>query len=201
LSVFVPHHKAAIGKVFAASTRSSLASKPTQASSLLAAYGISDTTEEEIAYRAVLEFGNDINFLAPALAYAKGWSSKAYVYHINEPNPWEGPWKGTSNHCFDIALLFQNYEEFLSPQGKVVGLELSKSVIRFVNGQPSWQPYTLEQPVTMVFGGRLTDSLHESSVEAPSLSNAGRRSTLFQYEEHFHLKTRINAWRAFVSGH
>lgn len=73
---------------------SSLISLPlSQAAKILSAYGITPNTPDTPALRAILRFATDIGFLAPTISLANGWSGAAYVYHFNEPNPWDGPWK------------------------------------------------------------------------------------------------------------
>ncbi|KAL4755536.1 hypothetical protein BDW72DRAFT_189286 [Aspergillus terricola var. indicus] len=77
---------------------------------------------DDDAYPAVLNYINDVLFFTPVLTFAQGWKGNAYVYYFNEGNPWEGQWKGRTNHILDLAYLFQNFREFLSPKQQAVGL-------------------------------------------------------------------------------
>jgi len=56
---------------------------------ILQAYDINPSLSDKEGLYRILKFSTDINFFAPAIAIAKGWPGKAYVYHFNEPNPWD----------------------------------------------------------------------------------------------------------------
>ena len=63
----------------------------------------------------ILELANDLNFYIPTLTLNSNLSRhmKTYTYRFNEPNPWDGPWKGYTTHALDIVFLSQNFNEFL----------------------------------------------------------------------------------------
>jgi hypothetical protein len=193
LSAFITKPKAGIGEAFASCVRESLASfDPSIASSLLSAYGISNDTDDEASYRAILHFGNDINFLAPTLTFAGGWQGNAFVYHLNESNPWQGPWRGSSQHCFDVALLFQNYREYLPLPQQTTSQLLATSFICFIAGSPTWEPFTREKSLAMVFGG-VDYGLRKTP------TNVGRRDIIFEYEKQIGFDALAAIWQTFLA--
>lgn len=91
------------------------------------------------AWLAILNFANDISFHAPASAYASTWSSDVYQYRFKEPNTWEGPWQGYSTHVLDVAYLFLNYTEHLTPTQAEVARDLASDMVKFINGKPPFE--------------------------------------------------------------
>lgn len=62
----------------------------------------------------------------------------AYVYYFNEGNPWDGPWKNRASHILDLAYLFQNFREFLTPTQQAVGLAFAEDIFKFCHGISPW---------------------------------------------------------------
>lgn len=156
-------------------------------SELLKAYSVDTSASENTAETMipVLQFMTDIGFSDPALAFAKAWSqsqipdTKAFLYHFNSPNPWDGPWKGHATHVFDIACLFQNYNEYLAPGQRACGERFARDFIKFAYGSNPWSRFESFSPAAMVYYARV-DGERDESVFAPyGESNlTGRRHIL-----------------------
>jgi carboxylesterase type B len=143
--------KPGIAKTFVASIADSL---PEQAASkLLTGYDIDASTEDDQAFERVLQFGGDVCFYAPTLAFAQGLaeSMPVYVYRFNEPNDWPGPWQGRTTHIHDLTYLFQNFNEFLSGEQSQLAEEFATDVLSYVNGKAPWQSWTRTEKVAKVF--------------------------------------------------
>lgn len=141
--------KAGIAKIFVASIRESL---PEVANKLLTGYGIDPTTEDDQAFERVLQFGGDVSFYAGTFAFAQGLeeSMPVYMYRFNEPNNWPGPWQGRSTHIHDVALLFQNFSDFLSGEQNQLAEEFAIDVLSFANKNEPWQRWTKSRKVAKV---------------------------------------------------
>jgi hypothetical protein len=123
--------------------KTALQSQPAVVDELLKSYGITDeSASDDDAYPAVLNYINDVLFFTPVLTFAQGWKENAYVYYFNEENPWEGQWKGRTNHILDVSYLFQNFREFLSPEQQAVGTAFAEDFFRFCHGQAPWPAIT-----------------------------------------------------------
>ena len=148
--------KSGIAQAFANSISSSL--PEAVASRLLASYGIAPSTEDDEAFEKVLQFGGDMSFYAPTLAFAQSLekSMPVYMYRFNESNDWPGPWQGRSTHIHDLTYLLQNFNEHLSDEQSRLAEEFAADVIAFANGQAPWQRWTRDQKIAKVFevGGK-----------------------------------------------
>lgn len=73
---------------------------------ILNTYALSLDAANDPGLIIVLRFATGISFLAPAMAFASGWPrpSNACMYHFNEPNPWDGPFKGEATQFLDVAF-------------------------------------------------------------------------------------------------
>lgn len=143
--------KVGIAKAFVASIRESL---PEQAASkLLIGYDITPSTADDQAFERVLQFGGDVSFYAPTLAFPQGLERHmpVYVYRFNEPNNWPGPWQGRTTHIHDLTFLFQNFNEFLSGEQSQLAEEFATDVLKYVNSEVPWQGWTMAQKVAKVF--------------------------------------------------
>ncbi|KAJ6133836.1 hypothetical protein N7523_000158 [Penicillium sp. IBT 18751x] len=142
LQVVAPHININSTKRFISAARQVLAPYPGEAERLLNAYGISMDTPDEQSIFSILNFISDIMCHAAALSFARGWSGNAYVYHFNEGNPWDGPWKGRANHILDTAYLFQNFTEYLSPEQRAVGTAFAEDFFKYCHGIKPWPTIT-----------------------------------------------------------
>ncbi|THW34283.1 hypothetical protein D6D22_08700 [Aureobasidium pullulans] len=108
---------------------------PHDASEVMKTYGIKEDMSDADAWLPILKFATDINFHAPARVYASAWSSDAYLYRFREPNPWTGAWEGYASHVLDVAYLFLNYTEDLTPSRAEIAREFAADFITFINGE------------------------------------------------------------------
>lgn len=144
---------------------------------LLETYEISADLPDEVAMSKVLEVLNDIDFYVPTVAYSEYLSSKGlqtYVYRFNEPNPWEGQWKGRASHILDISFLFQLFNDFLEIPQKDMAESFAKDILNFVSGKAPWQAWENQKRVARCYGpeGQIYDV--EDIAE-----KTGRRKALF----------------------
>ena len=142
--------KADIAKTFVPSIRESLPEGV--ANKLLTGYEIDLSTEDDQAFERVLQFGGDVSFYAGTFAFAQGLEKDmpVYMYRFNEPNGWPGPWQGRSTHIHDVALLFQNFSEFLSGAQNQLAEEFATDVLSFANKKEPWQNWTKSRKVAKV---------------------------------------------------
>lgn len=153
---------AGMGAAFASSVARSLRDRPSTAERVLAAvYGVdvdADTIPDAVARDAVLQFVTDVAFYAASIRIAAAWPGAASIGHLNQPNPWPGPYHGRANHLFDIALLWGNYNQHYGSAHWAVGRALAEAVISFVAGVDTLPVFHMSDPHVTVFGGRDSDS-------------------------------------------
>jgi hypothetical protein len=169
------------------------------AEAVLKAYNLTPSTDDDVALKTILTYATDIAYASPALAFARSWQGKAYYYHFNEPNPWDGLFKGCSTHVLDAAFLFQNYNEKLSPEAREVAVSLAKAFLNFANGIAPWQAFHAEQGNAQTFGPSGTSI---SSVVGNNGWGHGRRDNLFKLREEgkVDLDELSVAWDKFIAG-
>lgn len=188
---------------FISAVKQVLGPYPDEAQRIIDTYGLADDTPDEEAILSVLNFITDIVFCAPVRAYARGWSGNAYVYHFNEGNPWEGPWKGRANHILDVAYLFQNFQEYLSPEQNRVAIEFAEDFFKFCHGVPVW-PAVTPGETNAGFSARVYGPSHEGVTAGVTSQAFGeesrRRSLLFDLESKFPLDTLAEVLNVFKSG-
>lgn len=177
----------------------SLASHPSGAEKLRRAYHITPDLSDPVALRNILQFATDIEFYAPAIAFAEGWPGKAYLYYFNELNPWEGPWKGESTHILDVAFLFQNYSEFLGPAQKVIGIKFAEDFIKFISGKSEWAAFDDRKKGAQVYGPS-RDGISSEYVEGVASERSGRKKTILELGEEFGLDELSAVWDNFMMG-
>lgn len=172
---------------------------PAASEAIFQAYGINSSTPDNEAFKTILEYATDIAYYTPALAFARSWPGKTYYYHFNEPNPFDGPFKGYATHILDATYLFQNYNEKFSPESRDVAVSLATEFIKFANGTAPWQDYQKEQGVIKTFSS--TNPGGSGFVEKNGW-NDGRRAKLFELKENG--KVNIDelsvAWDMFLAG-
>lgn len=189
-----------VAKTFKESISKSLGSEEL-AQQVLTAYAIGESISDDEAYKRILYFANDINFFLPVLSYAHYWSGNAYVYHFNEPNPWDGPWKGHANHILDVAFLFQNFNEHLSQEQEKSAIKFAEDFIQFAYGNAAWPAFSLgaEHLFARVYGlsvPQATDRVE--TVKVPSV-HAERRETILKLANSIPSDNLIAAWGAFMA--
>ena len=200
----MPHTKQNCAKKFTDTVHSVLSSKPAVAQQILDKYGITPDLPDEEAFPAVLDFINDIVFFAPTLTLAEGWRGNAYVYYFNEGNPWDGPWKGRATHILDVAYLFQNFREFLTPAQQDVAAGFAEDLFKFCHGIAPW-PSILPGKGKMNTGftartyGPSTQDQIIGEVTQPFSERSLRRSTLFDCAEQVSLDDLAMIFGVFSS--
>lgn len=156
---------------------------------------------------SVLKLGNDICFAQAASTLARTWAatnvprSKAFMYHFNCPNPWDGPWKGEATHGLDIVFALQNYREHLSLGQRRSTERFAKDIITFVNGNEPWQSYDPGNPTSMIYLAEADGQEDKSQlVDDRSLEHTGRRSLLDGFASRGVLDKVMDAWQMFMRG-
>ncbi|KAL2828858.1 Alpha/Beta hydrolase protein [Aspergillus pseudoustus] len=179
------------------------------ANHILASYQIDTaaaaaTSDGDATLTKVLRFATDILFYASTLEIARAWaraqsrvrsSHKAFVYHFNVPNPWDGPYRGEATHILDVALLFRNYDEHL-PDGHRHAAEIfANHFIAFVSGEEPYGVFDVATGGAMVYGpgpqGRVQ---HAKFVTGRSSEAYGRRGTVFDLANKVGLDALSRVW-------
>ncbi|KAH7378730.1 para-nitrobenzyl esterase [Pyrenochaeta sp. MPI-SDFR-AT-0127] len=189
--------RAGIATALERSFSSNLSAAATDA--ILGAYSIDALKSDDEAMLSIISLATDIAYYIPAVSYARSFPGKTYYYNFNEPNPWDGAFKGFATHMLDAAYLFQNFKEHLSPESQDVGKRLAKDFISFANGRPPWQELTKEVGETRLYGS--SSGVGVGSVEKFGWGN-GRRDTLFRLSEEgvVDLNQLSIAWDLFMAG-
>jgi hypothetical protein len=175
------------------------ANLPTPAAeAVLQAYGLDTAVDDDEAMKLVVDLATDIAYVAPALAYARS-SSRTYGYQFNEPNPWTGPLKGYSTHMLDAALLFQNFNEHMSPETQEVAKGFAIDFLKFANGVAPWVEHRKGKDEVRVYGP--SDKFVIGIEENNGWGN-GRRDVLWKLSEEgkIDLDQMSMAWSMFVAG-
>jgi carboxylesterase type B len=190
----VMHLKKGIGSTFCTSMSNSFASRAGFADKVLSAYDIHSDLPDDVALFRILQFANDISFYVPSrvLAASLSPSVQTHQYRFNEPNPWNGQWKGHAAHVVDIVFLFQNFNEFLDERQKGVAVQFAKDVITFVNGE---EPWTAGVDIVKVF-----DPVVGMAVVDDASEKTGRRKAMLELGEEVGLDVINNAFNAFARG-
>jgi carboxylesterase type B len=193
-SLRLGHRKKDIASAFCASISASLSSHPGLAEKLFDAYGLKPETADEEAFERVLTVANDLNFYLPTLSLAQNLSGagcKTYMYRFNEPNPWEGAWKGHATHILDITFLLQNFNEFLSEEQRGVAEGFAKDVISFVNGRQPWEEWKQAKVLGPEGKVEVVEDLPEK---------VGRRDIMLNLGREVGVDTINEAFDAFMKG-
>jgi carboxylesterase type B len=195
--MFLASRKAGIGKAFSEFMQNAFSAESAAVETALNSYGIKPTTSDDEAFLHVLQFGTDIAFLAPVRSYANAWPGNAYVYHFNEPNPWDGPWKGQTGHVLDVSFLFMNFEEALTAEQKTVGEAFAENFLKLFNGIEAWPSFKQDKPSALIIGA--SDKSRGPAYVAESLDpkETGRRQEIYAFSQAVGLDAIIDAWNAF----
>jgi hypothetical protein len=195
--MFLASRKRGIGKTFSEFMRGAFSTEPTAVDAALHAYNITPTTGDDEAFLHVLQFGTDIAFLAPVHSYAAAWPGNAYVYHFNEPNPWDGPWKGQTGHVLDVSFMFMNFEDALTARQRAVGEAFAESFLKFFNGIVAWPAYTEVEPSALIIGGSDRSRGHAYVTHSSDPKETGRRRDIYAFAQVVGLDAIIDAWNNF----
>lgn len=190
-----------IAAKFTDSVNKTLAAHPNVASTLLSAYDISPSTPDDQAMLSILQFASEISFYAPALAFAKGWpqtkENKFFLYHFNEGIPWEGRFRGEAGHILDVALLFQNYNEYLNDAQKAVARAYAEDFIEFVNGNDPWPPVENGKMGARVYGPS-SEGVIAKYVASGNPKEVGRRDRILKLGEMAGFDTIMSVFQNFM---
>ncbi|PYH96620.1 carboxylesterase [Aspergillus ellipticus CBS 707.79] len=170
--------------------------------SILVGYGFTAEAADEVAFSAILDYLTDVFALAPVLTYAQGWKGRAHVYYFNEGNPWDGPFKGRASHILDLAYLFQNFREFLTPDQEMVGATFAVDFFKFCHGIEPW-PAVLGGDIQKGFTARTYGPSSQGSVAGLVPQAYGgesqRRSTLFDLSDKVSLDELASVGTLFLT--
>ncbi|KAK5061076.1 hypothetical protein LTR84_007617 [Exophiala bonariae] len=177
---------------------------------MLAAYGLdadaSCNTQETT--RSVVQLLADVLFSLPSRYLAQAWATsprpgvKAYLYHFNCPNPWEGPWQGHATHALDIMFVLQNYAQYLDKGQEECALRFSKDLISFVNGNDPWPACEPGgQSNAMVYYAPMEGDLDQSKyVVDGNPASTGRKNDLVELVGEERLDKLVEACQHFLIG-
>lgn len=118
-------------------------------------YKLDDQYQEGTGHISVLHFANDLNFACPVhytSSNLESESTQLFVYRFNEPNPWDGTWKGHAVHIQDLVWLLQNFNEFLEDPQRRQAEHFAKDIISFAFGTTCWAPWTRSTMSVKEFG-------------------------------------------------
>ncbi|KAH8703171.1 carboxylesterase-like protein [Talaromyces proteolyticus] len=186
-----------IANAFHNSLTKHLSYTPETVCALEQAYGINSNTTDEVALQNILKAISDIRFYAPVLAIGNNWPGETYVYHFNEPNPWEGPWKGAASHCLDFVFLFQNFNEYLTSTQQERARQFAEHVISFINGKAPFPSRQSTRNGAMVYGHPVNGAVFVQSV---SPNDFGRRETILRLAQGVRLDELNAALGHFLDG-
>jgi carboxylesterase type B len=169
------------------------------AAAVLAEYNLHTTTDDHEAIKLIIDLATYIAYFAPALAYARSFPGKTYYYHFNEPNPWDGPFKGCSTHMLDAAFLFQNVSEQMPPEARRVAEVLAQDFVKFANGVKPWDCFEAGGGDVQTYGP--SDKRVVGMIENNGLGH-GRRDILSRLGEEgkVDLDQLSVAWDLFIAG-
>lgn len=198
LGLFAGRDPGSLGEAFAKYLmRTVPAAQHANFDKLLGLYGISSTAaaDTEQTRVKILQFGTDLKYFASSRAYAASWPAHSWLYYFRESNPWDGPHKGRSAHCLDIAYLFLNYKDVMGESQKRVALDFARDVVLFTNGEAPWSEFHSSGKMR-VFG-----SLGDGQVAEQSLGEvkAGPSQEVRTLWDEVGLDNLAQAWDAYFT--
>ncbi|VUC36291.1 unnamed protein product [Clonostachys rosea] len=106
-------------------------------STFLSDYGFTDSTTDTEAVSHITDFITHIAFYAPAIKIAETYPGRVSVSHFNERNPWDGTYKGKTNHLLDIAFMWGNYNQSYQRQNWTVARAMAEDLVSFASEKDS----------------------------------------------------------------
>ncbi|KAJ5268627.1 hypothetical protein N7505_004385 [Penicillium chrysogenum] len=202
LSTMLNYEDDKIAAAFRESLTRSLGSAD-RAKEVLTAYTITEDMHGEDALKSILQFANDISFFIPVLNYGHCWSGNAFIYHFNEPNSWDGPWKGYATHLLDVSYLFQNYNEALSEPQRAVASQFARDLVAFSCGRAPWPVFKYETKdfYARVYGGQGTDNSGQVATVLIPHTRTERSETISNLMRSIPADDLSRAWGSFMAGH
>jgi len=169
-----------IAAAFRVSAAKTLEQHPAALETLLTHYSLDDVSttdlDDDAALKRILQLINDIAFSLPVVEIAANFPKDSYVLAFNEPNPWDGPFKGEASHILDVAFLFQNFNEHLSATQAQGALALGTDIITYVNGDVPWPAFNKTRHGMAVY-----ENGARKYVEPPNPKDIGRHPFLFEF--------------------
>ncbi|PYI26720.1 alpha/beta-hydrolase [Aspergillus indologenus CBS 114.80] len=202
MSTMLSYDPVTIASSFRASFERSLGSAD-KVDLIMKEYGISEESAGEEAYDRILTFVTDLCFFLPILQYGHYWSGQAHLYNFNEPNPWDGRWKGRANHILDVAFLFQNYNDLLSEPQRAVAIQFAEDLIAFAHGREPWKPFRWETTDlhTRVYGGRAAETVGQVQTLLAPDPRTERSTSILNLTATVPADELSRAFGVFLSGH
>jgi carboxylesterase type B len=108
-----------------------------------ASFGFASTpTLSSIEYRDAMRLlFSVVMFQYPNLCIAKSYAGPAYLYHFEEPSPYEGPTLGIPYHGQCAFYMYQNENEVLPASHKKTAVAMGRLWTAFANGRSPWEEY------------------------------------------------------------
>lgn len=165
--------KQGIASAFQKSASKTLSDYPDALASILDHYSLSEVatsnlTDDE-ALTNVVKFITDVAFFIPAIEIAATLPRDTYVITFDEPNPWDGPFKGSASHILDVAFIFQNYNSKLNATQKAGAVQFGTDIVLFVNNKTPWKAFNRgKHGVALYVNGK------REYHEPPSLETTGQ---------------------------
>ena len=181
---------------FHESLTKSLADIPHIKSQLLMSYNITtDPSPENVKH--IFEFAHDIGFFAPVLEIARSWPRKCHVFHINATNPWDGPWKDTATHIFDVVLLLRNYESKLPQPHRETSDRFCEDMLKFVTGKEPFPAFEVGNEGAQVYDSGRDGCRYVTGSKSESY---GRRNNILDLSAETGFDRLSTAWGTFMAG-
>ncbi|KAJ9488592.1 hypothetical protein VN97_g4689 [Penicillium thymicola] len=202
LSTMLNYERDEIASAFRESLTRSLGSAD-KAKEVLTAYTITEDIPGENALKRILRFASDISFFIPVLNYGHCWSGNAFMYCFNEPNPWDGPWKGYATHILDVSYLFQNYNEQLSEPQRAVASQFGRDLVAFSSGRAPWPVFKYETKdlYARVYGGQGPDTSGKVATVLAPHPHTERTGIISNLMQSIPADDLSRAWANFMAGH
>jgi carboxylesterase type B len=110
-------------------------------------FGFTPSEEQPFeAYRDAFRlFLTVVIFHFPSLRLAETFGQKAYLYHFEEPSPYDGPTFGLPVHGQCAVFVYNNDRKFWPESAQRVSLEMMKKWTGFAYGETPWEVYTAEK--------------------------------------------------------
>ncbi|KAJ5647320.1 hypothetical protein N7490_003692 [Penicillium lividum] len=80
--------------------------------------------------------------IAEASRKSDSWKNNVFMYHWEEPSPFEGPTRGMSYHGLCALLLHLNELDACPPATRDVSMEAARVWAAFAHGQQPWEAYS-----------------------------------------------------------
>ena len=130
--------------------------------------------------------------IAEASSRSKVWADHVFLYHFEEPSPFQGPTQGLSYHGLCALMLHLNELDQCPEPTKKVSLHAAQVWAKFAHGEQPWEPYSQHRRF-MRFGPGGESGLHDVKTDTT------RASGFHGFLER-HLPEAIGFVRALMEG-